>query len=108
MRKEIADLIATDKELEATVFFIRDIMGDRCLEVRYRYPDKWIKIERISAPCDDDLGWAELCFKETMERLRYYIDRKGDVAEGIIVEVGGYPCDRDCGGDGNNPYSSMF
>lgn len=104
---EIAALLATDPSLEvAEVYFKTDYLGNQWLETRYRYPDKWIQIERIGLHWDNSLGYAERCKNEILAQIRRYIALKGNTAEGVIAEVGGlYPCDRDCAGDGNNPYS---
>ena len=104
---EIAALLATDPSLKvAEVYFRTDCFGNQWLETRYRYPDKWIQIERIGLHYDNEFGYAERCKNEILEHIRRYIAFKGNTSKGVIAEVGGlYPCDRDCAGDSNNPYS---
>ena len=105
-KNEIEAVLASDKSLEWRVYFHTDCFGNRWLQVEYRYPGEWIKKEHIGCDYDNSRGYATWLKDDLIADIRHYIHKKGDVAEGVIAEVGGlYPCDRDSSGDGNNPYS---
>lgn len=107
---EIAALLATDPSLEvAEVYFKTDYLGYQWLETRYCYPDKWIQIERIGLHWDNSLGYAKRCKNEILAQIRRYIALKGDIAEGVITEVGGFPkADCETAADGYSPYSRGY
>lgn len=103
-KNEIEAVLASDKSLEWRVYFHTDCFGNRWLQVEYRYPGEWIKKEHMGCHYDNSRGYATWLKDDLIADIRHYIHKKGDVAEGVIMQIGGV-CDRDLGGDGNNPYS---